>query len=82
MRKKKGIYIFRDTEYRDFKSMKSAAYFSMSEKKKETGYYMVEDEIWIEYEFDKKERRIICNKKYDYEEQARIDFANRQLKMW
>lgn len=82
MRKPKGKYIFKDTEYKDFKEMKRAAYFKMSENQKEIGYYMVEDEIWIEYEFNKKERRIICNKKYDYEELARINFEKKQLNLW
>lgn len=54
--------------------MKRAAYFKMSKDKKEIGYYIVDDVIWIEYEFNKKERRIICTKKYDYEERMRINF--------
>lgn len=82
MSKKKGIYIFRGKKYKDFKEMKRVAYFSMSENQKEIGYYMVEDEIWMEYEFDKRERRIICSKKYDYEEQARIEFEKKQLNLW
>lgn len=82
MKKRKGKYIFRGTEYKDFKEMKRAAYFKMSRNQKETGYYMVNDEIWIEYEFDKKERRIICNKKYDYEEKLRINSEEKQLNLW
>lgn len=82
MKKQIGKYIFRDTEYKDFKEMKRAAYFKMSNDKKESGYYMIDDEIRTEYEFDKQERRIICYKIYDYDEIARIEWDNRQLKIW
>ena len=82
MKKRKGKYIFRDTEYENFKEMKRAAYFKMSKNEKEKGYYMIEDEILIEYEFDKKERRIICTKMYDYEEMEKINWENKQLNLW
>lgn len=82
MRKQIGKYIFRDTEYKNFKEMKRAAYFKMSKNQKETGYYIVEDEIRIEYEFNKKERRIICTKMYDYEEIEKMNWENKQLKIW
>ena len=62
--------------------MKRAAYLKMSKNKKEKGYYMIEVEISIEYEFDKKERRIICTKTYDYEKKMRIDFEKKQLNLW
>lgn len=82
MKKPKEKYIFRDTEYKDFKEMKRAAYFKMSKNQKETGYYLIDDEIRIEYEFDKKERRVICNKKYDYEKKMRIEWSKKQLNLW
>lgn len=62
--------------------MKTKAYFTMRANQEESGYMMIGDEIWIEYQLNKAERRIICKKKYDYEEKMRIDFENRQLKIW
>lgn len=82
MKRREGKYIFRDTEYKDFKEMKRAAYFKMSKNQKEKGYYIIEDEIRTEYEFNKKERRIICIKTYDYEEMEKINWENKQLNLW
>lgn len=82
MNKKKDKYIFRDTEYKDFKSMKNAAYFKMNKNQIEKGYYLIDDEIRIEYEFNKQERRIICTKKYDYKKKMRIEWSKKQLNLW
>lgn len=83
MRKiKNAKYVFRGVEYKSFKEMKRQAYFMMGPEQEENGYMMVNDEIWIEYQFNKAERRIICKKMYDYEEQARINWENRQFKIW
>lgn len=82
MKNKKGKFVFRDKEFKDFKSMKTDAYFKMSIETKESGYFIVDDEVWIEYEFDKKERRIVCKKVYDYDEKARMDWNSKQLKIW
>lgn len=81
-RHKNARYVFRGIEYKSFKEMKTKAYFTMGTDQEESGYMMVDDEIWIEYQFNKAERRIICRKKYDYEEQARINWNHKQLKLW
>lgn len=79
---RKAKYVFRGIEYKSFKEMKTKAYFAMETDQEETGYMMVDDEIWVEYQFNKKERRIICKKKYDYEEQVTINWSKKQLKLW
>ncbi len=62
--------------------MKNAAYFKMNKNQIETAYYLINDEIRIEYELNKQERRIICTKKYNYEKKLRIDSEKKQLNLW
>lgn len=62
--------------------MKNAAYFKIDNNQKEKGYYLIDDVIWFEYEFNKKERRIICTRKYNHEEEMRINSEKKQLNLW
>lgn len=81
-RKKKGKYIFRNIEYDTFKEMKTYAYFNMEVDIKDKGFKIADGEIIKEYIFKKQERRLICEKIYDRDEELKKEFEKRQLKLF
>lgn len=66
--KKRSKYIFKNEEFTSFKAMKTFAYFNMGIGVKIKGYELTNDEILKEYELIKQERRLLCRKTYDKEE--------------
>ena len=72
-----GGYIF-DT----FKELKRYVYFSTSIKMKKICYELDEDVITKKYIFTKQERRLICEKIYDKDEEDLTKWNQKQLKLF
>lgn len=70
-------YIF-DT----FQELKRYIYFHISLKQKKIGYELDEDVITKKYIFTKQERRLICEKTFDKDEQDAKIWNQKQLKLW
>ena len=77
--KKRSKYTFRNEEFISFKAMKTYAYFSMGVGVKEKGYESTNDEILKEYELIRQERRLLCRKTYDKEENDKKWIKNNNL---
>lgn len=80
--KKKGKFTFRDKEFISFKAMKTYAYFNMGVGVEEKGYELANDEILKEYELIKQERRLLCRKIYDKEENDKKRIKKQQLNLF
>lgn len=80
--KKKSKYTFRNEEFISFKAMKRYAYFNMGVGVEEKGYELINDEILKEYELIKQERRLLCRKIYDKEENNKKESEKKQLKLF
>ncbi len=70
-------YIF-DT----FKELKNYVYFNTSIKMKKICYELDEDVITKKYIFTKQERRLICEKTYDKDEEDLKKWNHKQLKLF
>lgn len=80
--KKKSRYIFRNEEFTSFKAMKTYAYFNMGVGIEGKGYELANDEILKEYELIKQERRLLCRKTYDKEENDKKWIEKQQLNLF
>lgn len=80
--KKKSKYTFRNEEFISFKAMKTYAYFNMGIGVKEKGYELTDDEILNEYELIKQERRLLCRKIFDKEENDKKRIEKQQLNLF
>ena len=80
--KKRSKYIFRNEEFTSFKAMKTYAYFNMGVGVEKKGYESTNDEILKEYELIKQERRLLCRKIYDKEENDKKESEKKQLKLF
>lgn len=80
--KKKSKYTFRNKEFTSFKTMKTYAYFNMRIGVEEKGYELTNDEILKEYELIKQERRLLCRKIYDKEENDKKKAEKKQIKLF
>ena len=80
--KKKSKYIFRNKDFISFKAMKTYAYFNTGVGVEEKGYELANDEILKEYELIKQERRLLCRKIYDKEEDDKKWIEKQQLNLF
>jgi hypothetical protein len=80
--KKRTKFIFRNEEFTSFKAMKIYAYFNMGLGIEAKGYELTNDEILKEYELIKKERRLLCRKTYDKEENNKKESEKKQLNLF
>ena len=80
--KKRSKHIFRNKEFIPFKAMKTYAYFNMGVGVEEKGYESTNNEILKEYELIKQERRLLCRKIYDKEENDKKESEKKQLKLF
>ena len=65
-----------------FKELKNYVYLNTSTKMKKICYELDEDVITKKYIFTKQERRLICEKIYDEQEETLKQVSNQQLKIW
>lgn len=85
MKKLKKItksYLSDNKTFTTFRDMKTYAYFNTGVGNTKTGYEMYQDEIIKEYIFKKQERRLICEKIYDRDEELKKEYEKRQLKLF
>ena len=80
--KKNSKFIFRNKEFISFSAIKTYAYFNMRIGVKEKGYELTNDEILKEYELIKQERRLLCRKIYDKEENDKKWIEKQQLNLF
>lgn len=80
--KKRSKYIFKNEEFTSFKAMKTFAYFNMGLGIEAKGYELTNDEVLKEYELIKQERRLLCRKTYDKEENDKKWIEKQQLNLF
>lgn len=80
--KTKKSYLSDNKIFTTFKNMKDYAYFNTGIGNTKTGYEMYQDEIIKEYIFKKQERRLLCEKIYDRDEELKKEFEKRQLNLF
>lgn len=68
--------------FNTFQELKNYVYFNTSIKMKKICYELDEDIITKKYIFTKQERRLICEKIYDSEEEELKIWKQKQLKLW
>ena len=78
----KKSYLSDNKTFTTFKNMKTYVYFNTRVGDTKSGYEMYQDEIIKEYIFKKQERRLLCEKIYDSEEESKKEFEKRQLKLF
>lgn len=84
MKKPKKIRKYETDGYifNTFQELKNYVYFNTSIKMKKICYELDEDVITKKYIFTKQERRLICEKIYDSEEEEMKIWKQKQLKLW
>ena len=84
MKKPKKIRKYETDGYifNTFQELKNYVYFNTSIKMKKICYELDEDVITKKYVFTKQERRLICEKTFDKDEQERKIWRQRQLKLF
>ena len=75
-------YIFRNNNFDTFKAMKTFTYFNIKVGEKDTGFEVYNDEIISIYDFTKQERRLLCRKSYDAQEELKKEINKKQLKLF
>lgn len=78
----KKNYLSDNKVFTTFKRMKTYVYFNTGIGNTKIGYEMYQDEIIKEYIFKKEERRLLCEKIYDRDEELKKEFKKRQLKLF
>lgn len=68
--------------FNTFKELKNYVYFNTSINMKKICYELDEDVITKKYIFTKKERRLICEKIYDKDEEDLKKWNQKQLKLF
>lgn len=84
MKKPKKIrkYVADGYIFNTFQELKKYVYFHTSIKMKKICYELEEDVITKKYIFTKQERRLICEKTYDKDEQNLKEWNQKQLKLF
>lgn len=80
--KKNRKYEFEGYLFNTFNELKTYAYYHTSINKDTTGYELENDVITKKYIFHKKERRLICEKTYDKDEEDLKKWNQNQLKLF
>lgn len=78
----KKSYLSDDKVFTTFKNMKTYVYFNTGIGNTKIGYEMYQDEIIKEYIFKKEERRLLCEKIYDRDDELIKKIKKRQLKLF
>lgn len=75
-------YVLNNRKFDKLASMKVFAYYNMRVGETKIGYEIRDDEIFKEYWFNKQERRLLCEKFYDKEEELKKEIEKKQLKLF
>ena len=81
-RKKRAIYSVGKTTFNTFKAMKAFVWYNSHTDEKAEGFEIIDDEIQKHYIFTKKERRLLCEKIYDKNEEHKKWIENIQLNLF
>lgn len=80
--KKNKKYEFEGYLFNTFSELKTYVYYHTSINEDITGYELEEDVITKKYIFHKRERRLICEKTYDKDEENLKKWNQKQLKLF
>lgn len=81
-RKKRAIYSIGRTTFNTFKTMKTFVWYNSHTDEKTEGFEIIDDEIQKHYIFTKKERRLLCEKIYDKNEEHKKWIKSIQLNLF
>lgn len=80
--KRKTKFVTLNKEFNTFKEFKTFAWFNMRPGECTNGFEIFKDEIIKEYNLNKKERKLICEKTYDKDEEDLKKWNQKQLKLF
>ena len=78
----KKSYLLNNKVFTTFGNMRTYAYFNIGVGNTKTGYEMDQNEIIKEYIFKRQERRLLCEKIYDRDEELKKESEKRQFKLF
>ena len=81
-REKRAIYSIGRTTFDTFKAMKTFVWYNSHTDEKTEGFEIIDDEIQKHYIFTKKERRLLCEKIYDKNEEHKKWIESIQLNLF
>lgn len=80
--KRKTKFVILNKEFSTFKAFKTFAWYNMKPNECTKGFEIFEDMVIKEYNLNRKERRLICEKTFDKDEQDAKIWKQKQLKLW
>lgn len=81
-KKKRAIYSVGKTTFTTFKAMKAFIWYNSHTDEKTEGFEIIDDEVQKHYICTKKERRLLCEKIYDKEEEYKKWIESIQLNLF
>lgn len=81
-KKKRPIYSIGQKRFNTFKEMKSFIWYNSHTNEEIQGFEMIDDKIQKHYIFTKKERRLLCKKIYDKNEEYKKWIESIQLNLF
>lgn len=80
--KRKTKFVTLNKEFSTFKAFRTFAWFNMRPGECTNGFEIFKDEIIKEYNLNRKERRLICEKTYDKDKEDLKKWNQNQLKLF
>lgn len=80
--KRKTTFVILNKEFSTFKAFKTFAWYNMKPGEVAQGFEIFEDTIIKEYNLNRKERRLICEKTYDKDLEDLKKWNHKQLKLF
>lgn len=80
--KRKTIFVILNKEFSTFKTFKTFAWYNMKPGEVTQGFEIFEDTVIKEYNLNRKERRLICEKTYDKDLEDLRKWNHKQLKLF
>ena len=76
------MFVILNKEFSTFKAFKTFAWYNMEPGEVTQGFEIFEDTIIKEYNLNRKERRLICEKTYDKDLEDLKKWNHKQLKLF
>ena len=80
--KKKTIWVAKNKTFTTFKAFRTYAWYNMIPGECTNGFEIFEDTVIKEYNLNRKERRLICEKTYDKDLEDLKKWNQKQLKLF
>jgi hypothetical protein len=80
--KRKTMFVILNKEFNTFKAFKTFAWYNIKPGETTKGFEIFEDTIIKEYNLNRKERRLICEKTYDKDLEDLKKWNHKQLKLF